>query len=369
MYYIVYKLIHFVNLISAFSKKNRSPFTQACSLMGGIRGLFRRRKNEGQQQPKPATAQASRRLSRGSASSSLPSSASRKPQTSAESGAEMACLLRADGWVPSSEDLCELKSSLQSADRKWIASFTANEGLDILAQCLLDISDNREEWERQEKHVDEGAGMDEFTVEELEKDLAVERLIVHCLMVLLNKEGGMVALGQAEKAMPCLAKAGFSSPSSYVRVSILRLFAVIAGSDRAGCDIVLAALEFVKLESKEDLRFTPLMSPLSEESASLKLKLSTVVLINAIMKSCGDAEERMFTRGEMVDAGILEAISSLDDQYRQLGGDSDSRARIYGEQEDSKGAAEVKNELAMQIDLFEALRTEVRAAKWQLNVL
>jgi hypothetical protein len=101
---------------------------------------------------------------------------------------------------------------------------------------------------------------------------------VKCLMLLLNVGDAddnttVEAVGDNEELMQVVATAATASPSPFVCGSMVRLLTVVAGCGTRGRDQVLKALDYVRLERDDVVRFVTLVDALADEAAGLFIKV------------------------------------------------------------------------------------------------
>ncbi|CAN0079976.1 unnamed protein product, partial [Hapterophycus canaliculatus] len=114
------------------------------------------------------------------------------------------------------------------------------------------------------------------------------------------------------------------SSSNYVRCNLLKLLTIMAESGPSGFETVMNALDHVKVDKDEDLRFSLLVEAFGDaDSSGVALVTDLIVFFNTILSSAFEFEERVLLRTEMITAGILEAMQRIRD-YFHLSKDDDA---------------------------------------------
>ncbi|CAM9332216.1 unnamed protein product [Ectocarpus fasciculatus] len=198
-------------------------------------------------------------------------------------------------------------------------------------------------------------------------------------MILLNKPQGLMTLEASSDLLPLLARSAIDSCSNYVRCNLLKLLTIVTESGPSGFETVTNALDHVKVDKDEDLRFALLVEAFSDaDSSGVALLTDLVVFFNTILSSAFEFEERVMLRTEMISAGMLEAMQRVrdyfglskdddsegtEDEWGEEGGRRSRRSSLSSDGSMSTlmmDAALVSetNELAAQMDLFDTVMNE-----------
>ncbi|CAN0249613.1 unnamed protein product, partial [Ectocarpus fasciculatus] len=212
-----------------------------------------------------------------------------------------------------------------------------------------------------------------------EEEVKLEEELVRCVMILLNKPQGLMTLEASSDLLPLLARSAIDSCSNYVRCNLLKLLTIVTESGPSGFETVTNALDHVKVDKDEDLRFALLVEAFSDaDSSGVALLTDLVVFFNTILSSAFEFEERVMLRTEMISAGMLEAMQRVrdyfglskdddsegtEDEWGEEGGRRSRRSSLSSDGSMSTlmmDAALVSetNELAAQMDLFDTVMNE-----------
>eukprot|EP00903_Cladosiphon_okamuranus_P008076 g7790.t1 len=283
--------------------------------------------------------------------------------------------------LPELKDVKALHKALKRADETWVASFRENEGITGIYKCMAELAQSREEYLD-----DDGDDENEHEVPEEEVKLEVE--LVRCIMILLNKPQGFMTLMASSDLLPLLAGSAMDSSDNYVKCNLLKLLTIVTESGPSGFESVTNALDHVKVDKDEDLRFALLVEAFGDaDSSGVALVTDLIVLFNTILSSAFEFEERVMLRTEMIAAGILEAMQRIRDYFGLSKDDDDAATDDWGEEEGRRSRrssvssdssvstlmmdaalASETNELAAQLDLFDTVMNEdMKDAKENLS--
>ncbi|CAM9538856.1 unnamed protein product [Scytosiphon promiscuus] len=168
-----------------------------------------------------------------------------------------------------------LREALERGNSRWIDAFRDADGISSLCMVLEALAESRD------MHLEEG---DSINPQQVPPDeVRVEEEVVECLMAIFNKEGtGLSTLQEGNANLwPVIVRSAVDSTSDLVRSSLLKVLTVMLETRRDGLKVVLGALDVAKAQKNKDGRFSILAF---------------------------EFEERVFLRGEMVEAGMVEAV-------------------------------------------------------------
>ncbi|CAM9473179.1 unnamed protein product, partial [Discosporangium mesarthrocarpum] len=110
----------------------------------------------------------------------------------------------------------------------------------------------------------------------------------------------------------CPQVSAIDSTSEYVRCSLLRLLTFMAEHSTQSYEVVMNALDHVKLEKEQDLRFNLLVEAFGDlDNVTPEMATHIMVFLNTLLSSAFEFEERVILRSEMVAAGMLDAMHNI----------------------------------------------------------
>lgn len=297
----------------------------------------------------------------------------------------------------------ELFKTLNTAPPKLMSAFREELVLNTLTNCLNHVVQLRlliKDPTRSSSFSQED--LQKLPKAKLDKLLDLEVLLMRCTMAILNNQMNLSHV-EIEHTIPYMVQIEASSDIPFVQSSILRLLTVVCtgeaidasgGEDdkhmcpeeakEVGRKAVLTALECAKLELEQPRVFSHLLSTLEDPDGDLTLKLDVMILINTILSSASSSDERIVTRDCFLEAGLMEAIEMIKDQYERVDdGVTDSEAadsevdissalaryekrratvrstlEFVADETDTESEASTKQDLAAQIQLFMDLLQE-----------
>ncbi|CAG8664853.1 10030_t:CDS:2, partial [Ambispora gerdemannii] len=198
-----------------------------------------------------------------------------------------------------SDHLLKLRVTLSTAKLSWIKVFFELKGLVALETVLEKITINAR---KSAKHSDH--------------DDLIQLECIRCLRVLMNTEPGF---DKVLKSTSLISNIVFclNTRNNRLRAQVADILAALCVLSLEGHKHVLGALSDFRIiyEEKEKYRFEYLISTLkgndTEDSSSIEYKAACLSLVNAIVNSPEEVEQRVLLREEFERRGIDEVFATI----------------------------------------------------------
>lgn len=173
-----------------------------------------------------------------------------------------------------------------------------------------------------------------------EGTLKLQSLYLSAVKALMGKKEGLPRLCGAPQLVGKLALS-LDSVEVSICTQVLELLAVLAVTSEAGYEAVRKSVEYFRLVKREAVRFESLVEALQSSKTPTPFKRDVMLFVNTLVNSAPDVEQRVEMRGELVRAGVLEAIERLKQETLAVS--------------TAKGLADDAYELEVQLQVFETV--------------
>ncbi|CAG8645024.1 12498_t:CDS:10, partial [Ambispora leptoticha] len=198
-----------------------------------------------------------------------------------------------------SDHLLKLRVTLSTAKLSWIKVFLEHKGLTALETALEKITINAR---KNAKHSDH--------------DDLIQLECIRCLRVLMNTEPGF---GKVLESTSLISNIVFclNTRNNRLRAQVADILAALCVLSLEGHKHVLGALSDFRIiyEEKEKYRFEYLIATLkgndTEDSSSIEYKAACLSLVNAIVNSPEEVDQRVLLREEFERRGIEEVFATI----------------------------------------------------------
>ncbi|CAG8765575.1 3877_t:CDS:2, partial [Acaulospora morrowiae] len=191
------------------------------------------------------------------------------------------------------ERLQSLRVTLSTAKLSWIKNFIDCKGLAALEFVL-------------ERYT---IGIKKNMSRNTDHDGRIQSECVRCLRVLLNTELGYNQVSKSSSLINCIVFC-MHTPNNKLRSQVADVLAALCVLSLEGHKLVLDAFSDFRQVHEEKFRFQYLMNTLkigeTEDSVSMEYKSACLSLVNAIVTSPEDVEERMMLRKEFERRGLTD---------------------------------------------------------------
>lgn len=222
----------------------------------------------------------------------------------------------------------KVKDAIKAAKSNWLPTFFELGGLSGLLLQLVKVQ-----------------GLSDKTQDEMRIQF---ELLLAVKSVMSNQNGLDQMLDQPD-LIASLAL-NIDSEDTAICTQTLELLAVLMATGEAGARIVLDALDFFKLVTRERVRFQCLVDALYSKDTSFAFKRDIMLFLNAILSTANDLEERLEVRADLIYSGIVHTL----DHLKQTCFDELGKAIDDDYDADSNMNAEIQ-ELETQLQIFETV--------------
>ncbi|GAM18201.1 hypothetical protein SAMD00019534_013760, partial [Acytostelium subglobosum LB1] len=195
--------------------------------------------------------------------------------------------------LPNVEILASLCSTLSSKDSSWSKSLLENNGIEVLINVLAGITSN--------------AGGETKDAKGSNNDVILQSLTVTCLLSLMNAKIGIDKAIKTPHSMSKLVLC-LDTPKLDTRSSVIELLTAVCITSEEGFRLVLDAFSHYKQVKKERVRFFFLVDSMKQLQADDDYLTICLGLINGLVNSSEEVDERVQLRTEFTRLGLDELV-------------------------------------------------------------
>ncbi|PRP74983.1 hypothetical protein PROFUN_07376 [Planoprotostelium fungivorum] len=232
---------------------------------------------------------------------------------------------------PNVKVLNNIRNAMKGQPAAWLKEFIELRGLEYLVALMHDLE------VQQEKSV---------------QDQEMIAASLRCLGFIMTSETGLHAVIRSQ-LLPTVAL-NIDTQSKNIRLRVLEIMSMVCSSSEAGHNQVLTSFSHVQKVKREEARFQTLVAPLKGEEVEMAILMDTMVLINTMINTTKELEDRIALRGEFQALGLEEVFKRLDniDKASNL----ETQVQIFLEENESD-QSEVKDAYAnMDIDIDDPVK-------------
>ena len=233
------------------------------------------------------------------------------------------------GEEPSLSEVERIVDALQAADDVRIQELFDSGKIGVLFERLEDV---------EQRHRVRVYDEDE---ESQVRDLQLQSAYLRAVKGVMGKVSGLQRMCTSSELVGRVALSLDSADVS-ICTQVLELLAVLAVGSEEGFESVRHSVDYFRLAKKERVRFESLVEALRSECTPTPFKRDVMLFVNTLVNSAPDVDQRVEIRGELVRAGVLEAIAKLKDRTLALSSSVD-------------GFSTDTYELEIQLQVFETV--------------
>ncbi|KAK6172315.1 hypothetical protein SNE40_016001 [Patella caerulea] len=194
---------------------------------------------------------------------------------------------------PSLRNLCHLRKKIAGADTEWIQGFLRLHGLELLFECLDNLSTNKSDF--------------------LNATLRLECVL--CIKACMNSNEGLRFLVQNGNYAPRFATA-LDTPNVMVKKQVFELLSALCVYSTDGYKLALDALDTFKTMKKQRYRFSIIVNEL-KNAELLPYKTTLMAFINCILVGTEELQERISIRNQFIGLNFLDIVNTLRDEENE----------------------------------------------------
>ncbi|EGC39081.1 hypothetical protein DICPUDRAFT_148204 [Dictyostelium purpureum] len=187
--------------------------------------------------------------------------------------------------LPNIEILAQLCSTLQSKPSSWAKSLIDSNGIEALCNVLVFIEKNGQK----------------------DSDIILQSLAISCILSLLNSKYGIEKAIATPNSMIKIITT-MDTPKADTRSSVFEILTAVCMVSEKGYQLILEAMTHFKQVRKERFRFTYLVESMKKDQSDKEYLTTCLTLINGIVNSSEEVDERIQLRGEFSRLGLDEII-------------------------------------------------------------
>ncbi|ESP03682.1 hypothetical protein LOTGIDRAFT_224207 [Lottia gigantea] len=190
---------------------------------------------------------------------------------------------------PSLRNMCHLRKDISNSDEEWIKDFLRHHGLELLFECLDNLS--------------------RYKSDLINITLRVECIL--CIKSCLNSKQGIQFLIGSENYAPKFATA-LDTTNIMVKKQVFELLSALCVYSQDGYRLALDALDTFKTMKKQRYKFSVIVNEL-KNAELVPYKTTLMAFVNCILVGTDDLQERVSIRNQFIGLNFLDIINTLRD--------------------------------------------------------